>query len=184
MTEFLIFQRETANSLEITNRLLEKGSDSEGYVDASQDSSLLDQLRRISNDLDDRWRGAVFALNRNNPDAAQHFCTSAREIITQILEIRAPDKEVVGLLPNCDRTDQKKPTRRAKIKYLLHQRGMIEDTLEEFIEKDMENIVQLFHVFNEGTHGKAGSFSFSQLTSIKKRVEDGIVFLAEISGVA
>ena len=177
-------ERETANSLEVTNRLLEKETDSEEHVDPSQNSALLDQLRGISEDLDDRWHGAVFALNPNNPDAARHFCTSAREIVTQILEIKAPDKEVISLLPNCDRTDQRKPTRRAKIKYLLHRSGMTEDTLEEFVEQDMENIVQLFRVFNQGTHGKAGSFGFQQLAAIKKRVEDGIIFLAEISGAA
>ena len=177
-------ERETANSLEVTNRLLEKETDSEEHVDPSQDSSLLDQLRGISEDLDDRWHGAVFALNPNNPDAARHFCTSAREIITQILEIKSPDKEVINLLPNCDKTDQRKPTRRAKIKYLLHRNGMTEGILEEFVEQDMENIVQLFRVFNQGTHGKAGSFGFQQLAAIKKRVEDGIIFLAEISRAA
>ena len=177
-------ERETANSLEVTNRLLEKETDSEEHVDPSQDSALLDQLRGISEDLDDRWHGAVFALNPNNPDAARHFCTSAREIITQILEIKSPDKEVINLLPNCDKTDQRKPTRRAKIKYLLHRNGMTEGTLEEFVEQDMENIVQLFHVFNRGTHGKVGSFGFQQLAAIKKRVEDGIIFLAEISRAA
>ena len=177
-------ERETANSLEVTNRLLEKETDPEEHVDPSQGSSLLDQLRGISEDLDDRWHGAVFALNPNNPDAARHFCTSAREIITQILEIKSPDKEVINLLPNCDKTDQRKPTRRAKIKYLLHRSGMTEGTLEEFVEQDMENIVQLFRVFNQGTHGKAGSFGFQQLAAIKKRVEDGIIFLAEISRAA
>ena len=37
-------------------------------------------------------------------------------------------------------------TRRTKVKYFLHRKGMTEDTLEEFIEQDMENIVQLFRV--------------------------------------
>lgn len=177
-------EREIANSLEVTNRLLEDETDSEEHVDLLQDSALLAQLRRISEDLDDRWQGAVFALNPNNPDAARHFCTSAREIITQILEIKAPDEEVLSLLPNCDRTGQGKPTRRAKVKYFLHRKGMTEETLEEFIEQDMENIVQLFRVFNDGTHGMAGTFGFPQLTAIKKRVEDGIMFLTEIIGVA
>ena len=177
-------ERETANSLEVTNRLLAAEADSEEHVDLLQDSALLAQLSRISKDLDDRWQGAVFALNPNNPDAARHFCTSAREIITQILEIKAPDEEVLSLLPNCDRTDQGKPTRRTKVKYFLHRKGMTEDTLEEFIEQDMENIVQLFRVFNDGTHGMAGAFGFPQLIAIKKRVEDGIMFLTEIIGVA
>jgi hypothetical protein len=59
---------------------------------------------------------------------------------------------------------------------------MAEDTLEDFVEQDMENIVQLFRVFNEGTHGSAGTFTFDQLHPTRKRVEDGIMFLTEIIG--
>jgi len=175
-------ERETANSLEVTNRLLGTDTYQEEYAEDLQDAALTNQLREISEDLDDRWRGAVFALDPRNPDAARHFCTSAREIFTQILEVKAPDSEVVNLLPHCEMTPQGKPTRRSKIRFLLHQRGMTEDTLEEFVEQDMDNIVKLFSIFNDGTHGSAGTFDLHQLSAIKKRVENGIVFLAEIVG--
>ena len=56
------------------------------------------------------------------------------------------------------------------------------DALEDFVEQDMENIVQLFEVFNTGTHGSAGTFDMPQLLAIRKRVEDGIMFLTEIIG--
>lgn len=39
----------------------------------------------------DRWKGALFSLSPTNPDAAQHFCTSAREVLTSMLDIAAPD---------------------------------------------------------------------------------------------
>jgi len=172
-------ERETANSLEVLSLLSGLEPDS-AEASREQDATLLDELRKISDDLDGRWQGAVYALNPRNPDAARHFCTSAREIISQILELRAPDADVISSMPSCDRTDQGKPTRRSKLKFLLTRKGMLEDVLEEFVEQDMENIVQLFRVFNDGTHGSAGTFSFQQLNSIKKRVEDGIMFLAEI----
>ncbi|MBD2115211.1 MULTISPECIES: hypothetical protein [Cyanophyceae] len=172
-------EKETANSLEVFNLLSGSEPNSE-EASSDQDAMLVDELRKISDDLDSRWQGAVYALNPRNPDAARHFCTSAREIISQILELKAPDADVISLLPSCDRTDQGKPTRRAKLKFLLTRKGMVEDALEEFVEQDMENIVQLFRVFNDGTHGSAGTFSFQQLNSIKKRVEDGIIFLAEV----
>lgn len=172
-------ERETANSLEVLNLLSGLEPESE-EASSDQDTTLLDELRKIHDDLDSRWQGAVYALNPRNPDAARHFCTSAREIISQILELRAPDADVISSMPSCDRTDQGKPTRRVKLKFLLTRKGMLEDVLEEFVEQDMENIVQLFRVFNDGTHGSAGTFSFQQLNSIKKRVEDGIMFLAEI----
>ena len=175
-------ERETANSLEVTNRILGDQTAGDTPSEELENATLLDGLRRISPDLDDRWNGAVFALNPRNPDAARHFCASAREIITQILEIKAPDADVFALLPTCDTTDRGNPTRRSKIKYFLHRKGMIEDSLEEFVENDMENIVQLFRVFNDGTHGSAGTFDFPQLNAIRKRVEDGIMFLTEIIG--
>lgn len=173
-------ERETANSLDVTNRLLYAESEDSEHSDELQNADLADQLQNISPDLNDRWRGAVFALDPKNPDAARHFCTSAREIFTQILEIKAPDSEVFALLPDCARTDRGNPTRRSKIKYFLHRKGMIEGTLEDFAEQDLDNIVELFHVFNDGTHGSAGAYNFQQLSVIKKRVEDGIVFLSEI----
>ena len=149
-----------------------------------EDTELLDGLRRISTDLDDRWNGAAFSLNQQNPDAARHFCTSAREILTQIFQLKAPDADVVTLLPDCDRTSAGNPTRRSKIRYLLARRDMAAESFEQFVEDDIENIVQLFDVFNKGTHGAAGTFDLPQLVAVKKRVKNGIMFLTEIIGDA
>lgn len=175
-------ERETANGLEVANHIFGDENAGDTPADELENAELLDGLRNIDPDLDDRWKGAVYALNPRNPDAARHFCTSAREIFAQILEIKAPDADVFALLPACDETERGNPTRRSKIRYFLHQQGMVEDTLEEFVENDMENIVQLFHVFNHGIHGAAGTFDMSQLNAIKKRVEDGMMFLTEIIG--
>ena len=102
------------------------------------------------------------------------------EILAQILEIKAPDDQVLRVLPSPECTDQGRPTRRTKIKFFLHQKGMLDESLENFIEKDIDNIVELFTVLNDGTHGPAGRFEPFQLSSIKKRVEDGIVFLSTL----
>lgn len=175
-------ERETANSLAVTNRILGDDLADDVIIDGLGNPELLDLLQRISPDLDSRWKGAVFALNPRNPDAARHFCTSAREIITQIIESKAPDADVFAQIPNCDTTDRGNPTRRSKIRYFLRRQGMMDLPLEEFVESDMENILQLFRVFNDGTHGSAGAFDLIQLNAIRKRVEDGILFLAEIIG--
>jgi hypothetical protein len=45
----------------------------------------------------------------------------------------------------------------------------------------MENVVQLFHTFNEGTHGSAGKFDLPQLKAIRQRVEEGISFLSRLT---
>lgn len=173
-------ERENANSLEVMNALLGDTTDIEELPDNLQSTTITDELSLISEDLNYRWKGAIFSLSPYNPDAARHFCTSAREVMTQILEIKAPDTEVTSVLPECQKTEQGKPTRRAKIKYLLHQKGMTDDALEDFVEEDIQNIVQLFGVFNAGTHGSAGKFDLLTLSSIKRRVEDGVVFLSKL----
>jgi len=173
-------EREASNNLEVMNALLGEHPDPNQPVEGDIESTLTDELRNISTDLNDRWKGAVFSLNPRNPDAARHFCTSAREVITQILEIKAPDSEVISLFPHCDRTEQGKPTRRTKIKFFLHRKGIEIDVLEDFVENDMGNIIELFRVFNDATHGSAGRFDLYQLSTIKKRVEDGIKFLTQL----
>lgn len=65
-------------------------------------------------------------------------------------------------------------------RFFLERKGLSLEALEDFVEEDMGNIVQLFRVFNEGTHGSAGTFGFAELNSIRKRVEDGILFLASM----
>ena len=172
-------ERETANSIEVANQLdgIESATDE---TSDSLEASLGDRLCLISADLDDRWKGAVYSLSPQNPDAARHFCTSAREIFTTILEISAPDDVVFSMIPDADRTERGNATRRSKIKYLLHRKGMVEGTFEDFVEEDLNNVLELFQVFNEGTHGAAGRFGIGQLAAVKKRVEDGITFLTEI----
>ena len=177
-------EREAANSAEVTNLILGDEETEPGVGDGLADAELLDGLRRISADLNNRWNGAVFSLNPNNPDAARHFCTSAREILTQILQLKALDADVVALLPDCQRTRDGRPTRQSRIRYFLTRRDMAAETLERFVEDDIENIVQLFSVFNKGTHGAAGTFDLPQLAAVRKRVEDGIMFLIEIIGDA
>ena len=51
---------------------------------------------------------------------------------------------------------------------------------EEFIDNDIDNILELYHILSDGTHGYAGRYTFIQLKAIKKRVEDGILFLCNI----
>lgn len=174
-------EREVANSLSVANALL--GDEGSEEADNLEDAALTDELRKISPELDNRWRGAVYSLSPRNPDAARHFCTSAREIITEILEVKAPNREVLAVFPGeIVSKDRPIPTRRAKIKFFLRRKGVTDDALEDFVNEDVNNILELFDVFNKGTHGSAGRFDLPQLTKIRKRVEDGIMYLAQIVG--
>ena len=53
--------------------------------------------------------------------------------------------------------------------------------ISSFAESDITNILELFHVLSDGTHGPAGRYSYQNLLQVKKRVEQGIYFLCEIS---
>ena len=172
-------EREAANSVSVINAL--QGEEPETPQHDESASSEIDQvLIDLSPDIRDRWHGALYALNPRNPDAARHFCTSARELLTAILDRHADDDDVQAALPNCDLTQQGKPTRRSKIRFLLHRIGISDDAVTDFVESDIDNVVQLFHTFNHGTHGSAGRFTHSQLLSIRARVEDAVSFLANI----
>ena len=174
-------QLETSNSLNVINALT-GDAPVESPPGATFGSTVIEEeLRNISQDLDARWRGAVFSLSPGNPDAPRHFCTSSREIFTQMLEVTAPDDQVFAMSPSCQLTKEGKPTRRAKIHHLLERKGFAIDALEDFVERDVQNIIQLFQVFNAATHGRAGKFDLPKLLTIKKRVEDGILF---VSGIA
>lgn len=172
-------EQEAANSVGVMNALLNDAESVEGNEGIS--SSNIDHiLAEISNNLIGRWHGALFSLNAQNPDAARHFCTSARELVIEILDSKAPDDRVLMQLPGCETTDKHIPTRRSKVRYLLMRNRMSDEALEDFVEKDIDNVVQLFRVFNDGTHGSPGHFTFTQLVAIKKRVEDAIAFLWSI----
>ena len=174
-------QQETANSIDVMNVLTGQGIVAPPAGTVLGSTAIEGELSKIAPDLDDRWRGAVFSLNPNNPDASRHFCTSSREIFDQILVLTAPDSDVLAVNPNCQLTEKGDPTRREKIHYLLRRRGLDVDALEDFVEKDVQNIIELFNVFNRATHGAAGRFNLAELLTIKKRVEDGILFVAGIA---
>ena len=146
----------------------------------TEDAEIGLKLAQVSSDLSSRWEGAVFALNPNNPDATRHFCTSTREIFSEFLEIKAPDKAVFDYNPSCEKTERGNATRREKIKYMMRNLNM-DDSVVSFAEADINNILELNRLLSGGTHGPAGKFSFKQLLRVKKRVEQGINFLCEIS---
>jgi len=173
-------ERDTANSVVLLNSLL---GDSVGHPVAAEEltrTKISAALEGYSEDLRDRWNGALFALNPNNPDAARHFCISAREIAAGIIDTEAPDAEVFSWHPNCQVTDQGTPTRRAKIAYCLDRSGVAHETLEEFIDSNTKDLSALFQDLNSGTHGPAGEYSLPQLVAIKTRVEDFIEFMCAI----
>lgn len=171
-----LIEQEQANSLLTANAIANEDFPEEN----TEDVEIGNKLQVVSEDLNNRWRGAVYALNPSNPDAARHFCTSAREILTEFIELMAPDNLVFKYNPQCEKTDRGNATRREKIKYMMRETPM-DDSVIAFAEADITNILELFHVLSDGTHGAAGKYEYQQLLLVKKRVEQGINFLCEIS---
>jgi hypothetical protein len=171
-------EAETANSAHVANILLgETAADAEEI----EDTSLTDELSALSLDLHNRWAGARFAINPRNPDAARHFCTSAREVIVELINMKASDAAVLRAKPNCERgPDGNAVARREKIGYLLDLNGAGYETLGDFVETNVNDVMNLFSQFNRGTHGTAGRFDIATLRTIKHRVEDSIRFLSTL----
>ena len=136
-----LVESEQANSI-ITANAIENDEIPE---ENTEDKEIGNKLRIVSEDLDNRWKGAVYALN-----------------------------------PNCAKTERGNATRKEKIKYMMRDKK-IEACVMDFADADIDNILELFHVLSDGTHGAAGRYAFSKLLQVKKRVEQGINFLCTIS---
>jgi len=171
-----LIEQEHANSL-ITANAIENNETPE---ENTEDLEIGNKLMLVSQDLNNRWNGAVYALNPNNPDAARHFCTSCRELFTDFIELKAPDADVFAYNPNCERTERGNATRREKIRYMMCNLEF-DDSVIDFADADITNILELFHVLSNATHGPAGKYSVNQLLQVKRRVEQGINFLCAIS---
>lgn len=178
-------EREAANSAEAINALLDppaqEAPETDAEVEALQATTITTELNDFSPDLDGRWRGALFALHPKNPDAARHFCTSARETVSSLLVLAAPDEDVKSANPNYIKTPNGDVSRRARVHYCLATDTEAPSELVDFVEADIDNLVDLFDDFNSGTHGKSGRFPLPELAALKVRVEDAIKFVHRLS---
>ena len=89
------------------------------------------------------------------------------------------------MLQQNTRTARKRKTAHPRVEqkyiFFLTTRGISNSDAVEFVETDIQNILELFHVLSDGTHGAAGRYSIGQLQAIKARVEDGLLFLCNIA---
>lgn len=169
-------EAESANSALVANTL---AGDATSIEDPPETTSLTDELSTVSHDLHSRWQGALYAISGANPDAARHFCTSAREIIVEMIDLKAPNKDVLDTYPD-GKTSDGRVGRRWKIRYLLDRYGADHDSLTAFVDADINDVMNLFGDFNKGTHGEAGRFSLTELRAIKSRVEGAVRFLSTV----
>lgn len=175
---FNAIENENANNLELSNVVLNNEEVENPDVNIDESNISL-KLIKISEDLDSRWKGALFSLNPSNPEAARHFCTSTREILKVLIDDGIKDNEVVLENPQCEKTNFGTPTRKEKIKYAMNKKGIDNSLIIEFTNENIENTVSLINELSNGTHGQSSKYTLNQLKSFKKRFEDSINFICE-----
>jgi hypothetical protein len=172
-------ESEVANSARVAN-----GEDG-GAQDAAPDGAddVAEGLAELSDDLHRRWIGAIFALKPENPEAARHFCTSARETLLALIELRAADDAVLAADPACP-LHNGRPARKSKLQYLLAQYGTHTASLGDFVDSDVDDVITLVREVNGGTHGSSGRYDLAALNAIRRRVEGALRFLTTLVAAA
>ena len=99
-----------------------------------------------------------------------------------MLDIKASDAELLAANPRGQKAQDGRPTRREKINYLLASYGEDRASLGDFIDADVNDVLNLFPDFNGGTHGSAGAFDLSTLRAMRVRVEGAIRFVSRVIG--
>jgi hypothetical protein len=140
--------------------------------------SLTSFLPSLDKGLIKMWQGAIASLNSNNPDKVRHFCTSIRELFTQVMHILAPDKDVKKWSQKSDDIVNGKPTRRARLFYIC--RNISNGPFNKFVDKDISATLEFLGLFQEGTHAVTADFSENQLIALKVRAESSLRFIIEI----
>jgi hypothetical protein len=57
--------------------------------------------------------------------------------MAMILDTFAPNRRVLEAMPDCETIPSGAPSRRAKIRYFLHQRELADEALEDFVDEDL-----------------------------------------------
>ena len=113
-------------------------------------------------------KGAEQSFLSKNPDKIRHTITSLRELITQILHTYAPDDDLKQKYTEPKYYHDGKPTRRTRIEYILFNKYS-NSSLVEIVDKDIVAILEMFNLFQEGTHKVVSSLSDDELRFILKR---------------
>ena len=144
------------------------------------DSDLIALLERVGPQFVTMYRGAVEALDGDNPDRSRHVLTSFRELWNHLLRKLAPKEEVTewiegnrvqGYLHNG------RPTRHAKIRYVLRNLG--DESLRDFVEADARAMVELYALYGR-LHGLDTGVTGEQLRAITIRTESYLSYILRV----
>ena len=150
----------------------------EKYVQQDTESVLEELLGKLNVELMRLLHGARQSLESTNPDKVRHFAISLRELFTHVLHTLSPDDQVKNWSKSPKHYYQGKPTRKARLLYICDslQHGPFSD----FIEKDIDDVLEFLNDFQRGTHGITHSYTDRQLKMMGVRMESTLRFLLEI----
>ena len=144
------------------------------------DSDLIALLERVGPQFVSMYRGAVAALDGDNPDRSRHVLTSFRELWNHILRKLAPKEEVAEWIEG-NRVQgylhDGQPTRHAKLRYVL--RNLEDESLRDFVKADARAMVELYALYGR-LHGLDTDVSDEQLRAITIRTESYLSYILRV----
>ena len=145
--------------------------------DSLDHSDLVALLERVGPDFLAMYKGAIVALEGNNTERSRHVLTSLRELWNHLLRKLAPNEELREWIT--EQTDPRfldngKPTRYAKIRYVL--KDLAHDPLIEFVEADTSAMVKLYALYGR-LHEVATGVSDEQLRVIVLKTQSYLDYM-------
>ena len=170
-------------SVETTGSIVREEEQTRQEILTETEAALQELLIDLKPDLAPLWKGAIAALNSDNPDRVRHFVISMRELLTHVLHMLSPDTEVRKWTssPECykDGDPKKPPTRRGRLQFIC--RNIAHGPFSSFIDKDVTALLEFIDLFQRGTHEITAPYTQSQLQALKIRAESAIRYIIEIS---
>lgn len=167
-----------SDEFELEPELEEETHQLEKNIQQENESILEELLGRLNVELIVLLHGARQSLESTNPDKVRHFATSLRELFTHVLHTLSPDDKVKSWSNSPKHYDRGRPTRRARLLYVC--RTLNHDPFSDFLEKDIDAVLEFLQLFQRGTHEIIPNYTYFQLKMMLVRMESALRFLLEI----
>ncbi len=167
-----------SDEFELDFELEEETHQVEKDVQQETESAIEELLGKLNVELKVLLHGARQSLESTNPDKVRHFATSLRELFTHVLHTLSPDDQVKNWSKSPTHYDRGKPTRRARLLYIC--RSLNHDPFSDFLEKDIDAVLEFLKLFQRGTHEITPPYTDLQLKMMLRRMESTLRFLLEI----
>ncbi|MEG4021655.1 pPIWI-associating nuclease domain-containing protein [Microcoleus sp. S13C4] len=167
-----------SDELEFELQFEEETHQLEKDVQQETESVLEELLGKLNVELIRLLHGARQSLESTNPDKARQAATSLRELFTHVLHTLSPDDQVKNWSNSPEHYDKGKLTRRARLLYIC--RSLNHGPCSDFIEKDINAVLEFLKLFQRGTHEITSPYTELQLKMMLRRMESTLRFLLEI----